>query len=184
MVDSNICVDMNVSALVSFLDQVHYNDTNYPGRDARLEALNETWKAVAQHFERHIRDGNLRIETKKMEAGMRTAILFVLYTMPKLPQQTKVDVSIFFSYAALVDDNIACASSNTPEANIDTWLDDLVAGKEQRHPFWRLLNTHLAKLFEHYSSFCRLAIYRGTLDWYHGSWIESRDFLYVSANEP
>ena len=173
MADSEVSLDANVAAIVKVLDAVHYNDTNYPIRAARVDALRALWAPVATHFEHQLKSGELRINLKILQGAIRTCAKFVVFCYPKLPLSARIDLAIFLTYFCFFEDDTAHDSAPTPAIGMGSFFQDLLAGKEQRQPFWRSIQSHMPKFFEHYGSFCQLAIYRGALDWYQGTWMES-----------
>ena len=163
--------DQYLSALVKLLDTVPYRDENYD-RARRLGTLRHVYFETAKHFAQPSQKDALKVHSKRMEAAMRTSVQLIVLCWVKLPPHIMVSLSIYFVYMILLDD-----SDDDPRSNMESFAQDIIHGREQKSTFWRLMNDHLASnLLLYYGGFCSLSIFRSTLDFYQGCWIETHNF--------
>ncbi|KAG8527325.1 uncharacterized protein KY384_007477 [Bacidia gigantensis] len=163
-----------VSALVRFLDKLDYQDTNLVNFDARFKDLQDCWTLVASHFEQRLRNGTLRASPKHVWHAMRTGICFTVCTWAHASLSLLVDMSIFWIYTVLLDDDSAKDGANL---NTGSFVMDLINGTGQQHQVWRLMKEHFPALMSHYGPFCELTIFRSSLAYVQGCWIESHGIL-------
>lgn len=83
----------------------------------------------------------------------------VVYSWTKIPPEVMADLSIHYTYCLVLDD-----STDDPHSEMATFFEDLVHGRQQKHPWWRLVNDHFPKVLNHYGSFCALNLIRSTFD--------------------
>lgn len=161
-----------VEGIVRLLDSVSYNDTNYTS-DERLTRLKNVYAATAQFFADPEQQAVIskQVKQKKMDAVMRTSVQVTVYCWPKCSETVQTAISIYFVYIVILDD-----SSQGPDANMDGFATDLLKGRQQQHPFWRLMTPFLEQFLPLYGPFCSMAILRSTFDYFHGCWIETRNF--------
>lgn len=81
---------------------------------------------------------------------------------PKVPQDVQVNITIFFVFANLFDDSV----ERDPSVQMGSFWADLIQGKEQKRPFWLLMNAHLPHLLGNYGDFCAFNIMRSTFDFF------------------
>ncbi|KAJ5593907.1 trichodiene synthase [Penicillium hispanicum] len=169
-----------VGTTVRLFDTIHLKDTNYT-RQQRAETLRYVYSEVSKHFAQPSVYGVLDIESKTLEVGLRCVIEMVVSCWVKAPPDLMVSLSIYFTYAYVLDD-----CDKDPQANMKTFFTDMVNGREQRHPWWASVNKHLSTLLDYYGPFCALNIYRSTVDFFEGCWIERYHFhgYYGSNNYP
>lgn len=68
-------------------------------------------------------------------------------------------LTIHYTYTLILDD-----AEDDPTQTMQDFFGDMMAGKEQRHPWWLLVNDHFPEVLKHYGPFCSLNIYRSTVD--------------------
>jgi trichodiene synthase len=170
MKNSNFPLELYVGGLVKFLDTIEYHDDNYDHHE-RLKTLQYVYSETAKHFAQPLQQDTLKVKTKRLAAVMRTSVQVVVFCWVKVSLEVMVAISIYFVYIVLLDD-----SNNDPHPDMGSFFEDVLHGNEQKHPFWRLMNAHLSDFLRHYGSFCGLAIFRSTLDFFQGCWIETHDF--------
>lgn len=164
----NFPLELYTRSLVKFLDTIDYHDDNYDHSE-RLHTLRHVYSETAKHFAQPVKQDGLTANPKKMAAVMQTGVQTVVYCWVKVPLDVMVAISIYFVYIILLDD-----SDDDPRSKMDSFSGDLLRGKEQKHPFWRLINEHLLDFLPHYGSFCGLAVIRSTFDYFQGCWIETQ----------
>lgn len=170
MKESEFPLDRYLSALVRFLDAIKYHDDSF-GHDERVKHLQYVYSETAKHFAQPIQQQTLKVEPKKLAVVMRTSVQVTVYCWVKVSPQVMVAISIYFVYIVLLDD-----SNIDPGPDMASFSQDLLDGKQQKHPFWRLMNGHLSDFLQHYGSFCGLNILRSTFDYFQGCWIETHEF--------
>ncbi|KAL2010759.1 hypothetical protein VTN00DRAFT_6566 [Thermoascus crustaceus] len=169
-------LDNYMGALVRFLDTIKYHDENYD-RHQRVKILQYVYSETAKHFAQPLQQDALKVNPNRLAPIMRTAVQLVVYFWPKVSPQIMVALSIHFVYIVLLND-----SSNDPHPDMASFCEDLLHGRQQKHPFWRLMNDrrlmngHLSNFLSHYGSFCAFTIMRSTFDYFKGCWIEVHNF--------
>ena len=159
-----------LSSLVRFLDAIKYEDKNY-SHDERVKTLQYVYSETAKHFAQPTEQDVLQVNPKRLASVMRTTTRVSVYCWVKVSPQVMADVSIYFVYVVLLDD-----SNVDPAPDMESFFQDLLEGKQQKHPFWRLMNGHFSKFLQRYGSFCALAILRSTFDYFQACWIETHNF--------
>ena len=86
----------------------------------------------------------------------------VVYGWVKVSKELMADLSIHYTYTLILDD-----SEDDPYTNMLTYYDDLQSGREQKHPWWKLVNDHFPNVLRHFGPFCSLNLIRSTLDCKH-----------------
>ena len=159
-------------SIVRFLDAIEYHDDNLTHSE-RVEGLRHVHSKTAQYFTKPLPRRILKnVAPRRIAAVTRTISHFIVYCWSKLPREAQVDVSIYFSIINVLDDEI----SSEPSTQMATFWTDFIQGKQQKHPFWVLFNSHLPRLLRHYGSFCAFNIMRCTFDYFEGCWIEQHNF--------
>ncbi|KAF2136445.1 uncharacterized protein K452DRAFT_322438 [Aplosporella prunicola CBS 121167] len=152
-----------LSALNRFLDTIDYNDTNYT-RPERVHHNKHVYIETARHFAQPGIQKTLGVSVKHLETMIRTIVLTATNGWPK----------------SLLDDS----TDGDPHAQMASFYEDLVQGRTQRHPWWRLLNEQMPIVLQHYGSFCQLNLIRSTTDFFTGCWVEQHSFQgYPGSNE-
>lgn len=168
--ESQFPLDHYLSALVKLLDAINYRDDNFE-HDDRVKHLRHVYCETAKHFSQPLQQQVLKVDPRNMAAVMRTSVLLVVYCWVKVPPKVMVAISIYFVYIVVLDD-----SNIDPGPNMASFSQDLLEGKQQKHPFWQLMNGHLSDFLQHYGGFCGLSILRSTFDFFQGCWIETHEF--------
>ena len=178
MESSEFPLDHYLSAVVRLLDTAKYHDDSFE-HDERVKRLRHVYGETAKHFAQPIQQQTLKIEPERLTAVMRTTARAAVYCFVNVSPQVMVAISIFCVHTFLLDD-----SSIDLDAGMASFSQDLLDGKQQKHPFWRLMNDHLPGFLQHYGSFCALNILRATFDYFQGCWIETHEFQgYPSSSE-
>ena len=170
-------LDHYTGALVKFLDKIEYNDDNYDNSE-RLKTLQHVYSETAKHFAQPAVQDAMNVNPEKMAVVMRTSVQVTVYSWVKVPLKVLVAVSIYFVYIAWYDD-----VDEDPRPKMELFCDDLLRGKEQKHPYWRLMTDHLLNFCRLYGSFCGLAIIRSTFDHFQGCWIETNQFQALPGSD-
>ncbi|THW17596.1 hypothetical protein D6C89_07212 [Aureobasidium pullulans] len=157
-----------VTSLIRMLSQMGYTDINYSSEDRRLNLRHVYLKTIA-HFTQS--SACLGTDVKRMQAFIQTIVRMMVYSYPKLPLDVMSDLSVYYTYTVILDD----CKQRTADT-MQTFTVDLIHGSEQRNPWWQAVNQHLPSLLKHYSPFCSLTIFRSTLDFFQGCWIEEHGF--------
>ncbi|KAG8528567.1 uncharacterized protein KY384_006739 [Bacidia gigantensis] len=163
--------DATLSGIVKFLDKLEYQDDNFANRNARLETLNLVWKSTAEHFENLIRAEKIRVAPKLVYKAIQPSVRGNVYSLGNLSIPLLVDLSIYWTFFFINE------LGGFKDPSMETFLPDLLSGAEQRSEFWFLMNEHLPRLLSHYGPFCGLTIFRSTLGWCQGSWLEKRNII-------
>ncbi|KAH8198200.1 hypothetical protein TruAng_007627 [Truncatella angustata] len=169
--------DYFVQAIVRLLDTIEHKDTNYTHHE-RVDRLRYTYAATATHFAQPQVYQALKFKHKKLEAGIRTIALLVVDCWVSCSKETMAALAIYFTYTLILDD-----SEEDPQQMTETFFKDLMVGRKQRHPWLRLMNEHLPNLLSHYGPYGSLNIYRSTIDFFEGCWIEQHNFKGYPGNE-
>lgn len=159
-------------SIVRFLDALEYDDYNLT-RDERIEGLRYVHSKTAEYFTLPLPRETLKsVDPARIAAVTRTISHFIVYCWSKIPRDVQVDISIYLSIINVLDDEI----NADPNAQMVSFWGDLLTGKQQKHPFWLLMNAHLPRLLDHYGNFCAFNIMRCTFDYFEGCWIEQHNF--------
>lgn len=159
MSEQRFPIDYFVRTVVCLLDTIQYKDTNYT-HEHRLRNLEYVYSEAEIHFAQPCVNDALKVEPKKLEAFLRTTTRTVVYSWVKTSPKQMAALTVYYTYTAILNDS---EDSHYPEMN--TFYDDMTRGRQQRHPWWRLVNKHLPNVLKHYRPFCRFNIYRSTLDY-------------------
>ncbi|KAF7370120.1 Trichodiene synthase [Mycena sanguinolenta] len=158
--------------LVRLLDTVQHKDVNYT-HEVRVKNLSYAYAQAAKHFAQpHVLEGLRNVKPKKLEAALQTITGMVVYCW------LMASLTIHYTYTLLLDD-----SDDDPEPTMRNFFGDMMAGREQQHPWWRLVNEHFPNVLQHYGPFCSLNIYRSTVDFFEGCWIEQYAFHGYKGSE-
>ena len=164
MNDQAFPIDHYLEAVVQCLDKINYQDNNY-NRHERVKSLQYVYSEAAKHFAHLLQQGGtLKASPKKLEATLRTTTLLVVYSWTKVSVEVMAAITIYYSYIVILDDSLLDDSNNGPHPDMVSFFEDLVHGKQQKHPWWRLISDHLPQLLKHYGKFCRFNIIRSTFD--------------------
>ncbi|RYP43706.1 hypothetical protein DL768_009762 [Monosporascus sp. mg162] len=152
------------------LEKVKYRDSNYT-REERVENLRYAYNKAAAHFAQERQQQILKVNPKRLEASLRTIVGMVVYSWAKVSKELMADLSIHYTYTLILDD-----SEDNPHPHMLTFFDDLQSGRQQKHPWWMLVNEHFPNVLRHFGPFCSLNLIRSTLDFFEGCWIEQYNF--------
>ncbi|KAJ5160939.1 Trichodiene synthase [Penicillium canariense] len=170
MTGNQFPIEKYIAALAKFLDTIDYHDENF-SHEQRLESLRYVYSQTAKHFDQPVEQAALNVSSKRLQAVMRTSTLVTVYCWAKCPLDVMVGVSVYFVYIIMLDD-----SSEIPSAQMKTFCEDLIKGRPQKHLFWQRMNAHLTNFLRYYGGFCSITIFRSTLDFFQGCWIEQNNF--------
>jgi len=151
-------VQYYVETIVRFLDTIKYKDNNYTHED-RVRCLHYAYSKTAEHFAQPLQQALIKASPERLQASMQTIVGMVVYSWTKISLDLMADLSIHYTYTLVLDD-----STNDPNSDMLSFYEDLVSGKQQKHPWWKLVNQHLPKVLQHYGPFCGLNLVRSTID--------------------
>lgn len=152
-------IDLYVESLVLLLRSVKHEDNNHT-RSEHQTSLQRIYAESAQHFLREIQQGELDVSLGYFEPVLASIVAYVASSYPYIPADITTDIAIFFTYTAVLDDD----TSEESQPSMETFFEDLIYAKEQKHPWWRLMNRQLLKTVKHYGSFCAFNIVRSAFD--------------------
>lgn len=161
MSDSTFPIDCYLASLVRLCDAIHYRDNNYEG-DERVKKLRNVHLKTAQHFANPPQQELLRlmkVSSTRLAAALRTAVIVVAYSYPDVPLEPSIALGIYLTYCVFLDD----AGEDLQPENT-SFVEDLIGGKSQSHPWWQLMITHMPEFIKYYGDFCSLNIARSTMD--------------------
>lgn len=158
MNDQAFPIDYYLDTLVRLLDTIKYQDKNY-SHDERVKKLHYSYSKAAKHFAQPLQQATMKVSPKRLQASLQTIVGMVVYSWTKVPPEVMADLSIHYTYTLVLDD-----STNDPHSEMASFFEDLVHGRQQKHPWWRLVNDHFPNVLNHYGSFCALNLIRSTLD--------------------
>nr|UWK20113.1 trichodiene synthase [Trichoderma decipiens] len=156
--------------MVRLLDTVSYNDENFSDED-RAECLKYAYGKAAEHFAQPHVQNILKAPPKRLAAAVKTIVGMCVFSWCLVSKEVMADLSIFYTYAILLDDTI-----EDPYDGMSSWYGDLLNARPQAHGWWRLLNDFLPTLLRHYGGYCQITIVRSTIDFFQGCWIEQHNF--------
>lgn len=146
------------NAVLRFLDTISYNDTNFT-REERIKALHYAYTATAKHFAQPVQQQLIQASPRRLQASIQTIVAMVVYSWAKAPPAVMADLSIHYTYMLILDD-----SKDDPDLSMRAFYEDLLAGKTQQHPWWRMVNEQFPTVLKHYGPFCSLNMVRSTVD--------------------
>ncbi|KAL8791861.1 MAG: hypothetical protein Q9195_005523 [Heterodermia aff. obscurata] len=114
-------VSLYVESLVLLLGSVKYEDNNYT-RSERQTSLQRTYAGAAQHFFQELHQGELDVSLRFFEPVLASIVTYVVYCYPQIPADVKADLAIFFTYAAILDDD----TSEESQPCMETFFEDLI----------------------------------------------------------
>lgn len=159
-------------SIVRLLDTIGYHGVNMT-RVEHVQRVHYINTKTTEFFTRPFSKAMLREVAPARVAGVAQSISrLVSCGWPKVPQDTQVDITIFFVIANLFDDSV----EYDPCIHMSSFWTNFIQGREQKHPFWMLMNTHVPQLLSSYGEFCAFNIMRSTFDFFQGCWIEHHQF--------
>jgi len=147
-----------LNTTVRLLEYIKYRDSNYT-REERIENLHYAYTKAAHHFAQPRQQQLLKVDPKRLQASLQTIVGMVVYSWAKVSKELMADLSIHYTYTLVLDD-----SKDDPHPTMENYFNDLQAGREQAHPWWRLVNEHFPNVLRHFGPFCSLNLIRSTLD--------------------
>lgn len=174
--NDNLCIenfptDFYLDVVVRFLKIMKYDDKNYCTREERVRNLHYVYTKTAQHFAQPKQQKLIKARPKALQAGIQTVVAMVVSCWPRMDPDNMAELAIHFNYTLLLDD-----STDQPEKTMETFYNDLVAGRPQQHSWWQMVNESLPLLLQYYGPYCQLNIVRSTVDFFQGCWIEQYNF--------
>lgn len=147
-----------VATVVQLMDTIQHNDVNYT-HDERVGRLSYAYKKAASYFAQpHVRE-MLQVKPKKLQAALQTITGMVVYCWVNASPELCAALTIHYTYTMILDD-----SEDDPYSSMRDFFGDMVNGRQQKHPWWKLVNDHFPDVLKHYGPFCSLNIYRSTVD--------------------
>lgn len=150
--------DYYLETLVRLLDIIKHEDKNYTD-EQRLENLRYVYAKSAEHFAQPSEQATLKVSHKRLQASLQTIVSMVVYCWAHASKELMADLTIHYTYTLLLDD-----STDDPNINMTTYYEDLLNGRQQKHPWWQLVNGHFPKVLSHFGPFCSLNLVRSTID--------------------
>ncbi|KAK1492451.1 trichodiene synthase [Colletotrichum tamarilloi] len=150
--------DCYLDAVVSFLSIINYNDTNYTHQE-RVRNLHYAYAKAAKHFAQPTQQRLIKASPRRLQASLQTIVAMVVYAWVRVDPEVMADLSIHYTYMLVLDD-----SQDDPDATMQSFYQDLLAGKPQRHPWWQMVNAQFPTVLSHYGPYCGLNLVRSTTD--------------------
>lgn len=147
-----------LETIVRFLDTISYNDTNYT-HEERVRNLQYAYSKAAEHFAQPVQQRLIKASAKRLQASLQTIVAMVVYSWVRVSPEVMADLSIHYTYMLILDD-----SKDDPEVKMKTFYKDLLEGRPQQHPWWRMVNDQFPTVLRHYGPFCSLNLVRSTFD--------------------
>jgi len=158
MADRNFPTESYIQVLTQFLDIIDYNDTNL-SHEERIRNLHYAYTKAAVHFAQPFQQKHIKTGVRRLQASLQTIVAMVTYAWAKASREVIADLSIHYTYMLMLDD-----SKDDPETTMETWCEDLLAGRTQKHPWWQMVNSQLPTVLSHYGPYCALNMVRSTTD--------------------
>ncbi|KAI9043113.1 trichodiene synthase [Aspergillus affinis] len=147
-----------VGTIVRLMDTIQHNDDNYTHTE-RIWHLHYAYTQAAAHFAQPSVRYTLNVKPSEVQAALETITGMVVYCWVKASPDLMAALTIHFTYTLILDD-----SKDNPFLNMGSFFNDMVEGKPQQHPWWRLVNRQFPNVLDRYGPFCSLNIYRSTVD--------------------
>lgn len=151
--------DDYLAILVRLLETVQYSNANNDSQ-TRLQNLRYAYSEAVKHFSQPQHHVTSNVEPKLLQAILEMSATFSVFCYDKVSPQIMASLTIYLVYTIYMDDR----SEADPLQEMAILCEDLLDGKQRKHPWWRLLNDHLTQILKHYGSFCSLTIIRSTID--------------------
>ena len=158
MTDKAFPIECFLETMVRFLDTINYHDTNYTYEE-RVNNLHYAYSKTAAHFAQSLQQSTLKVSPKKLQASLQPIVAMVVYSWAKVSREVMADLSIHYTYMLILDD-----STDDPDATMESFYNDLLQGRPQAHPWWRLVNDQFPTVLKHYGPYCSLNLVRSTVD--------------------
>ncbi|KAJ6007935.1 nonribosomal peptide synthase [Penicillium herquei] len=160
-----------VNSIVRFLDTIDYNDTNYTTEE-RIAKLAYAYTKTAKHFAHPDRQREIKVSPRKLQASLQTIVAMVVYSWATASEEVMADLSIHYTYMLILDD-----SHDDPSESMESFYDNMLAGRAQEHPWWQMVNGQFPQVLRHYGPYCGLNMIRSTTDFFQGCWVEQHNFM-------
>lgn len=151
-------IDEFLSGAVRILEYIEYRDTNFT-HEERIACLHYAYEKAAHHFAQPRQQALLKAKPERLQASLQTIVAMVVYSWATASKELMADLSIHYTYTLVLDD-----SKDEPHSQMLTYFDDLQSGRQQKHPWWVLVNDHFPNVLRHFGPFCSLNLIRSTLD--------------------
>lgn len=158
MAEKAFPTDFYLESMVHFLDTISYNDTNYK-HEERVRNLHYAYSKAVAHFAQPVQQRLLKVSAKKLQASLQSMVAMVVYSWVRLSPEVMADLSIHLTYMLILDDG-----EDDPEVSMNTFYQDLLEGRPQQDPWWRMVNDQFPAVLRHYGPFCSLNLVRSTID--------------------
>lgn len=158
MANQEFPTDYYIKALTRFLDTIDYNDTNFT-HEERVRNLHYAYSKAAAHFAQPVQQKHIKASPRRLQGSLQTIVAMVVYSWAKASPDVMADLSIHYTYMLVLDD-----STDDPEVSMESFYGDLLAGRPQKHPWWRMVNDQFPTVLKHYGPFCALNMVRSTTD--------------------
>ncbi|KAJ5529778.1 Trichodiene synthase [Penicillium freii] len=160
-----------IGTVVKFLDDVQYNEPQHslaPVSRANFESIYE--ESLRFFTQPNIQE-QLSLRYNVITKATRTTSRLTLYCWPNIPRKVMAQIAIHFTELHIMDD-----SPKDYHADMATFVSDLLEGKEQKGPYWRVMLGQIPNLLCHFDPYTQYNIFRSITDYYQSCWIEARDF--------
>ncbi|KAH0275254.1 terpenoid synthase, partial [Aureobasidium melanogenum] len=157
-----------VDCVVQILAKIDYGSDHLPCK-ARRFSLADIYIRTSAHFTQRLH--MLDVNVNRLQALIQTMVRVVFYGYPSHSLEVASDLCIYLTYSGILND-----CKDKPEETMKHFINDLINGIGQRHTWWQAMNKHLVGFLKHYGPLCSLGIFRSTLDFFQGCWIEQHDF--------
>ena len=147
-----------LDAVVRFLKVMKYDDNNYT-QEERTRNLHYAYTKAANHFAQPKQQELIKASPKRLQASLQTIVAMVVYAWVRVDPEVMADLSIHYTYMLLLDD-----SKDEPDKTMETFYNDLLAGRPQKNHWWQMVNEQFPTLLEHYGPYCKLNLIRSTTD--------------------
>lgn len=129
------------------------------------------YSETVKYFSEPSVQSSLGLDHAHITFAARNISRLAVYCWPRVPPDVMVPISIHFMFTHFLDDII-----EDNHSEMESFADDLFRGNEQKNPVWRILIRHFPNLLQHYGCFSQFNIFRSTLDYFQGCWIETHGF--------
>ncbi|KAF4595177.1 trichodiene synthase [Ophiocordyceps camponoti-floridani] len=157
--------------IVDVLDTIRYSDTNYDTREDRVSILRFVYSEAVKHFAQPQVRETLHKKVETIDKVLRSTACVIVCCSTRASSKLRTVLTIYFTYLIIFDD-----SQDDLRPSMQGLLEDMVTGRPQGYPWLKLVNDQFLQVMKYYGPFCSLGIYRNTIDFVQGRWIEMQDF--------
>ena len=158
MAEKTFPTERYLEVMVRFLDTIRYNDTNFTHED-RVRSLHYAYSKAAEHFAQPLQQRQITAGAARLQASLQTITVMVVYSLARVSPEVMADLTTHYTYMLLLDDG-----TDDPDASMKTFYNDLLEGRPQKNPWWRMVNDQFPAVLRHYGPFCSLNLVRSTFD--------------------